>query len=212
MTQTRKQKEQASADPAAAVPPSVARGSRRSAADRILTSAADCVIRSGVANTSMQDVAAEAGVSKGLIHYHFRDKAQLLARLVDWLSGRIIGRQRAASGHVRPADAVDMVWSWVEGELSHGDLRALVALSLDDTVEVRTAVRAALARRRTTATEMVAAVYGALELEPRVPAALLAEVLVAFLDGLASATMVSEPGEQRVAFDAFWLALLTLGE
>ena len=206
MSEPRKQTAETSAEPGGG------RGARRSAADRILASAAECVIRSGVANTSMQDVAREAGVSKGLIHYHFRDKAQLLARLVDWLSGRIIGRQRAASGHVRPMDAVDMVWSWVKGELGHGDMRALVALSLDDTPEVRAAVRAALARRRTAATEMVAAVYGALELEPRVPAALLAEVFVAFLDGLASATMVSEPGEQRVSFDAFWLALLTLGE
>jgi AcrR family transcriptional regulator len=186
--------------------------SRGAAADRILAAAAECVIRSGVANTSMQDMANAASVSKGLIHYHFRDKAQLLATLVAWLTGRITGRQRAASGHVQPENAVDMVWSWVEGELTRGDLRALVALSLDDTPDVRTATREALAVRRTAATEMVAAVYAALDLTPRVPSALLAEVLVGFLDGLATTTVVAEPGEQRVAFDAFWLALLTLGE
>lgn len=189
-----------------------ARRNRGAAADRILAAAADCVIRSGVANTSMQDVADTAAVSKGLIHYHFRDKAHLLATLVAWLTARVTGRQRAASGHVRPENAVDMVWSWVEGELTRGDLRALVALSLDDTPDVRTATRDALAVRRTSATEMVAAVYAALELTPRVPSALLAEVLVGFLDGLSTTTAVAEPGEQRVAFDAFWLALLTLGD
>jgi AcrR family transcriptional regulator len=188
-------------------------GRRRGAAsDRILAAAAECVIRAGVANTSMQDVASAASVSKGLIHYHFRDKAQLLATLVAWLTGRITGRQRAASGHVRPENAVDMVWSWVEGELTRGDLRALVALSLDDTPDVRTATREALSLRRAAATEMVAAVYAALDLTPRVPSALLAEVLVGFLDGLSTATGLAEPGEQRVAFDAFWLALLTLGD
>lgn len=186
--------------------------SRGAAADRILLAAAECVIRSGVANTSMQDVASAASVSKGLIHYHFRDKAHLLATLVAWLTGRITGRQRAASGHVQPENAVDMVWSWVEGELTRGDLRALVALSLDDTPDVRTATREALAVRRTAATEMVAAVYAALDLTPHVPSALLAEVLVGFLDGLSTTTAVAEPGEQRVAFDAFWLALLTLGD
>lgn len=186
--------------------------SRGAAADRILAAAAECVIRAGVANTSMQDVASAASVSKGLIHYHFRDKAHLLATLVAWLTGRITGRQRAASGHVQPENAVDMVWSWVEGELTRGDLRALVALSLDDTPDVRTATREALAVRRTAATEMVAAVYAALDLTPRVPSALLAEVLVGFLDGLSTTTVVAEPGEQRVAFDAFWLALLTLGD
>jgi TetR/AcrR family transcriptional regulator, transcriptional repressor for nem operon len=197
--------------PAGTTAPS-ARSSRSAAADKILAAAAECVIRSGVANTSMQDVAAAADVSKGLIHYHFRDKVQLLATLVDWLAARVVGRQRAASGHVRAENAVDMVWSWAEGELSRGDLRALVALSLEESAEVRTATRAALERRRTAATEMVAAVYAALELTPRVPAALLAEVLVSFLDGLASCSAVAEPGEQRVAFDAFWLALLTLGD
>lgn len=186
--------------------------SRGAAADKILAAAAECVIRSGVANTSMQDVASAASVSKGLIHYHFKDKAQLLATLVAWLTGRITGRQRAASGHVQPENAVDMVWSWVEGELTRGDLRALVALSLDDSPGVRTATRDALAVRRSAATEMVAAVYAALELTPRVPSALLAEVLVGFLDGLSTTTAVAEPGEQRVAFDAFWLALLTLGD
>jgi AcrR family transcriptional regulator len=189
-----------------------ARAARSAAADRILAAAAECVIRSGVARTSMQDVAAAADVSKGLIHYHFRDKVQLLATLVDWLAARVVGRQRAASGHVRTENAVDMVWSWVEGELAGGDLRALVALALDEHPEVRAATRAALERRRTAATEMVAAVYAALELTPHVPAALLAEVLVSFLDGLASCSAVAEPGEQRVAFDAFWLALLTLGD
>jgi AcrR family transcriptional regulator len=202
----RREPAKTSAEESAAAPP------KRSAADRILESAAACVIRSGVANLSMQDVAEAADVSKGLIHYHFRDKAHLLATLVSWLSTRVVGRQRAAAGHVQPENAVEMVWSWVGGELNRGDLRALVALSLDDTPDVRTAARDALARRRTAATELVGAVYGALELEPRVPAALLAEVLVAFLDGLATTTTVSAPEEQRVAFDAFWLALLTLGE
>lgn len=187
-------------------------GPRPSAADRILESAAECVMKGGVANTSMQDVAHAAGVSKGLIHYHFRDKAHLLATLVNWLTARVMGRQRAAAGHVQPENAVEIVWSWVQGEMTRGDLRALVALSLDDTAEVRSAARDALARRRGAATEMVGAVYGALELDPRVPAALLAEVLVAFLDGLASASGISEPAEQRAAFDAFWLALLTLGD
>jgi AcrR family transcriptional regulator len=189
-----------------------ARTTRSAAADKILAAAGECVIRAGVPNMSMQDVAAAADVSKGLIHYHFRDKAQLLATLVEWLTSGTVGRQRAASGHVRPENAVDIVWSWVEGELKRGDLRALVAVSLDSNEEVSAAARAALGKRRTAATEMVAAVYAALELTPRVPAALLAEVLVAFLDGLATATTITDPGEQRAAFDAFWLALLTLGD
>lgn len=189
-----------------------ARPSRAAAADRILAAAAECVVRGGVTSASMQDVAAAAGVSKGLIHYHFRDKTQLLATLVEWLSTRIIGRQRAATGHVRPENAVDIVWSWAEGELKSGDLRALVAVSLDGSPEVLAAASAALGRRRTASTEMVGAVYSALELTPRLPSALLAEVLVAFLDGMSADSSFTDPADRRVAFDAFWLALLSLGE
>ena len=44
------------------------------AAERILEAAARVLAERGAAGLSMQDVAQEAGVSKGLIHYHYRDR------------------------------------------------------------------------------------------------------------------------------------------
>jgi TetR/AcrR family transcriptional regulator, fatty acid metabolism regulator protein len=42
----------------------------------------------------MQDVADAAGVSKGLIHYHFHDKETLLTRLIEWMTGESIDPRR----------------------------------------------------------------------------------------------------------------------
>jgi AcrR family transcriptional regulator len=48
------------------------------ARNRILVAAADCVVRDGLASLRMAGIARAAGVSSGLLHYHFTTKEQLL--------------------------------------------------------------------------------------------------------------------------------------
>jgi AcrR family transcriptional regulator len=55
---------------------------RVDAAERILRAAIRRIVASGAAALTMHEVSEEAGVSKGLIHYHFHDKETLLARMV----------------------------------------------------------------------------------------------------------------------------------
>lgn len=57
--------------------PSVGRRSEETS-ERILDAAGRCISRFGFDGTSMDDIAREAGVSKGLIVYHFESKEQLL--------------------------------------------------------------------------------------------------------------------------------------
>jgi len=45
-----------------------------------------------------------------------------------------------------------------------------------------------------------------------VPASILAQTIVAFIDGLAAASALDSETDPRPAFDALWLALLTLAE
>ncbi len=47
------------------------------ARNRILTAAADCIVRDGLVNVRMAAIAKAAGVSSGLVHYHFTTKEQL---------------------------------------------------------------------------------------------------------------------------------------
>ena len=46
--------------------------------ERILTAAEQCITRLGIRRTSMTDVAAQAGVSRGAVYFHFSDKANVV--------------------------------------------------------------------------------------------------------------------------------------
>ena len=185
---------------------------RPSASERILDAVARRIVTGGAAALSMQDIAQEAGVSKGLIHYHFRDKDTLLAHLVDWITEGLVGRERAALAAVTPQTAVDALWGWLEGELERGHIRLLVELAQSPSDMVHQASARSAQRRREAATATIETVFGALALHPRIAASLLAEVVVAFTDGLATRAALMLPAPPRIAFDVLWLSLLSLAE
>ena len=51
---------------------------------RILAAAADCLVSDGLANVRMARIATSAGVSAGLLHYHFDTKEQLFAEVLTY--------------------------------------------------------------------------------------------------------------------------------
>ena len=54
---------------------------------RILAAAADCIVRDGLAKVRMAGIAKAAGVSSGLLHYHFDTKEQLFADVLAYSHG-----------------------------------------------------------------------------------------------------------------------------
>ena len=52
------------------------------ARNRILVAAADCIVRDGLVNVRMAGIAKAAGVSSGLVHYHFDTKEQLFTEVL----------------------------------------------------------------------------------------------------------------------------------
>ena len=185
---------------------------RGNAADRILAAAAECAGALGVAQVSMQAVADAAGVSKALIHYHFRDRDELLARLADWLAGALVQGEALALEDADATSQLDALWLWLEGELTSGRLRALVALGQERGGGVRDAVRRSREARRAQATATIERLFGTLSLTPRLPAPLLGDVWVAFADGLAVEAAVEPEANVRLRFDVFWLSALNLAE
>lgn len=169
------------------------------------------MVRDGVAAASMGAIAAEAKVSKALLHYHFDDRAQLLMELVNALGQRLITRERRAHSSEEPAAAsVDHVWQWIEAELDRGELRALLELGTARSHVVQQAVEDVSNARRASATITVRHVFSNLGLTPRVSTDLVADAFVAFVDGLA---LDSEFGrDARVSFDVFWLGMLSLAD
>ena len=78
----------------------------------------------------MAAIALEAGVSKALLHYHYHDRATLLAEIVERIGERLVSRERAAIDEGNGAGGLDALWRWLEGELRRGELASLAELAL----------------------------------------------------------------------------------
>jgi AcrR family transcriptional regulator len=185
---------------------------RGNAPARILAAAAEAAGQLGAAQVSLQTVAGVAGVSKALIHYHFRDRDALLAQLADWLTDALVAGEDAALAGANATGGLDALWVWLGGELAAGSIRALVDLGQERGESVRAAVRRSREARRAQAARTVEQLFGALSLTPRLPAPLLADVTVAFVDGLAGEAAIEPDANHRLRFDVFWLSVLNLAE
>src|SRR4051794_2746875 len=85
--------------------PSSTTTARRTQAERrgeaegaLLEAAARLFARRGIDQTSLADIGAEAGYSRGLVNHHFGSKAALVERLT-------AEAQRGFAAHLPPADA-----------------------------------------------------------------------------------------------------------
>jgi AcrR family transcriptional regulator len=179
---------------------------------RIVEAGVRCVAREGISGASMAAIAMEAGVSKALLHYHYHDRSRLLAEIVEQLGTRTIERERRAIDESDSMGGLDALWQWLEGELRRGELAALAELALAREAPVRRAARAAATERRRSAARTIERLFAELDLTPRVPAPLMADAAVAFIDGLALDVANGSIREPRVSYDIFWLALLGLTE
>lgn len=157
----------------------------------------------------MAAIAATAGVSKALLHYHYADRGRLLTEVATQLAHRIVGRERAAMQDAKGSGTVDALWQWLEGELGRGELRTLLELGLLRDADIHAASVEAAELRRRSAAETVERLFAGLGLTPRMPSALLGAVSVALIDGLAAS---ASHHDARASFDVVWLALLGLAE
>jgi TetR/AcrR family transcriptional regulator, regulator of biofilm formation and stress response len=189
-----------------------ARGAPPDTRARIVDGGVRCIAREGVAAASMAAIALDAGVSKALLHYHYHDRATLLAEVVERIGGRLIARERAAVDRSDAVSGLDALWGWLEDELRRGELASVAELALVREGPVRDAIRAVADQRRRSAARTVDRLFAQLELTPRLPSALMADASVAFTDGLALDVASGSPRDPRVSFDVFWLALLGLTE
>lgn len=87
-----------------------ARAVERVAIDRraqILDAARAVLSRQGYAETSTKDIAREAGVAPGLLHYYFDSKEEILIQVVESLCREIVASHRdAVQGVADPLEAV----------------------------------------------------------------------------------------------------------
>jgi AcrR family transcriptional regulator len=65
-------------------------GDDLSTAERILDAAETCMSRLGLRRVSMTDVALQAGVSRGSVYVHFRDRASLVDAVLTRVASRFV--------------------------------------------------------------------------------------------------------------------------
>ena len=57
--------------------------------NKILQAAFNVLSRQGYENSSIKDIAEEAGVAQGLIHYHFKSKQQLVLAVLEFVCEKV---------------------------------------------------------------------------------------------------------------------------
>ncbi|MEV4142277.1 TetR/AcrR family transcriptional regulator [Amycolatopsis sp. NPDC049691] len=110
----------------------------------LLDATIDCLVDVGYARTSVQEICARAGVSKGAVQHHFTAKAELMAAAVEHLTTKL-RRQLATSldelpgGGTGVTAAIDLLWTGYSGTLSTAVTELWVAARTDP--ELRAAIR-----------------------------------------------------------------------
>lgn len=110
----------------------------------LLEATIDSLVELGYARTSVQEICARAGVSKGALQHHFSTKAELMAaavqHLTDELSRQRMGTvERLPAGADRVSAAIDLLWEAYSGTLATAVTELWVASRTDG--ELRAAIR-----------------------------------------------------------------------
>lgn len=180
------------------------------ARERLLAATLRCAQRDGGGAVSLQSIAAEASVSKALVLYHFHGKEELLASTIRWLTDRLLQREGEALVHSTAATVMEDYWRWLGAEIEQGELRVLIELTQERGGVTRQALEGSALLRQGAGERTVSRVFQLLDLSPRLPPAMLASCELAFRDGLVLWAAQQPDRNARVAFDVFWLSLLSL--
>jgi AcrR family transcriptional regulator len=169
---------------------------------QVVEAAIKTLAKQGFANTSVQDIAAIAGMSKGVVHYHFDSKDDLIAHVLKRCADTMSERVRAA--WEEPGTAPDKIrralremWSTrTDGSPEMRVLADLMAQAVHDPkLKKPLAAMFQLAREELVA-EMVQA-FKDIGLKPRLPPHVIPRLMMATLDGLGLHHIFDPPTEHE---------------
>jgi AcrR family transcriptional regulator len=167
----------------------------------ILGAAKAVLVRKGFSAWTIEDVAREARCAKGLVNYHYKTKANLLAQVGESLREDRLGRRMAALQN-EGATALDALWNTLTAEVSSGELAAWLSLSsLPDQ-----AVHLALRSQERELGRLEDAATHAFGIGDRSLGQLIDSVLTGFQLALLNG---QEDQAVREAYHRFWLGVLS---
>ena len=94
--------------------PEVSSPAAQDKVQRIIEAAASVMGREGYAGTSMKDIAQEAGIAQGLIHYYFASKDELVMAVLKQACSQMLAETRAAFERAE-GGPLQRVWPSLEG-------------------------------------------------------------------------------------------------
>ncbi len=181
------------------------------ARNRILAAAREEVRHGGWAAATSGRVAQRAGVSKALIHYHFRDKAALLVALATQCQESVRARGDASEQGESADNPVDRFNDWLQRELAAGDVGLAIGLLASRNAAVRRAAHHVLGVFRDELERRTARVFTDLALTPTIPQPLVVDQLATAAHGMA-VVPIGSPTRQRQLLETLWLSVLTMSE
>ena len=181
------------------------------ARETILSAAIELLRERGGTNITTDQVATKAGCAKGLVHYHFKRKDQLLAAAAERLWQERTDAWTGALASKGPKDAIQRAWRILVGESANGTAASCATLGMRSEKLVVQSVsdgRASFSRQIAAALQQLLA---HLSLEPSVPVTELGALLVATVEGIGLQLGSGAPAEElEPAWSAFWAGLLSL--
>lgn len=175
----------------------------------VLDAAIQTIAKRGFVHTSVQDVADAAGMSKGVVHYHFDSKDDLVARVLELCAERLSARVRKAwDAAGTPSDKIrhalrEMWLTRTDGSPEMRTLAELMAQGVHDPKLNRPLSTSFHAAREEMVQAFVSA-FSAIGLRPKLPAHVIPRLLMATLDGIGLHRLFDPPtdAEDRELFRA----------
>jgi len=188
-------------------------GSTADVRSKILATVDIQLRRAGAASITIDQIAREAGCAKGLVNYHFKTKALLLAAAAERLFADRDGRWTEALSGVSADEAIQRSWRLIAAEATTGFWRAEASLAtVEDSLTVRT-VSIAAEHFAALLGEAVVRMLAEMHVHPRISQEELGHLLGAAIQGLGMQLIGGlRPRHVEGAYAALWVAILTLGE
>jgi AcrR family transcriptional regulator len=187
---------------------------------QVLDAAIAVLAEKGVAGTSVQDIANQARMSKGAVHYHFESKDELLERVLDRCCEVIEARIKAVfEMEGLPVERLHRALRemWIVRRDDVREMRVLTELRVltRHNENLRKAYAEALRRASREIIDTGLAQLLAMGLKPKVSIEIVPRLLIATLDGLALQNQIDPvsadaQGEMMQAIEAATMALFEL--
>jgi AcrR family transcriptional regulator len=171
---------------------------------KILTAAFTVLSREGYENTSIKDIAEQAGVAQGLIHYYFKSKQLLVLAVLEFVCEKV---EHGLEGEAGALEAFEHTKTMIrESRDSNALYIELIGVSLHDSV-IGPGVRDFIRTSRDGIEVQARQVLAERELDPR-PARGIAGVVWAAILGIMIQSLVDPEFDADEAVDT--LAVMSL--